>query len=63
MGFADVFANAFLATKISFTNVVSDARENTDNRSTQLADFFGCDERIEHRFFAVGLGFDGRCFT
>jgi len=48
-----VSANAFLATKISFINAVSEI--------TDLADAIGHDTRIGRRFLNAGVGFGGGC--
>ncbi|WP_040839005.1 UDP-glucose dehydrogenase family protein [Nocardia brevicatena] len=56
-----VSANAFLATKISFINAVSEVCEATGADITMLADALGYDERIGRRFLNAGLGFGGGC--
>ncbi|NMN99107.1 UDP-glucose dehydrogenase family protein [Antrihabitans stalactiti] len=56
-----VSANAFLATKISFINAVSEVCEATGADVTQLADALGYDARIGRRFLNAGLGFGGGC--
>ncbi|WP_345494261.1 UDP-glucose dehydrogenase family protein [Nocardia callitridis] len=56
-----VSANAFLATKISFINAVSEVCEATGADVTMLADALGYDERIGRRFLNAGLGFGGGC--
>ncbi|MBC2642733.1 MULTISPECIES: UDP-glucose/GDP-mannose dehydrogenase family protein [unclassified Rhodococcus (in: high G+C Gram-positive bacteria)] len=56
-----VSANAFLATKISFINAISEVCEATGADVTQLADALGYDERIGRRFLNAGLGFGGGC--
>lgn len=56
-----VSANAFLATKISFINAVSEVCEASGGDVTQLADAIGYDERIGRKFLGAGLGFGGGC--
>ncbi|WP_433660370.1 UDP-glucose dehydrogenase family protein [Nocardia sp. CA-128927] len=56
-----VSANAFLATKISFINAVSEVCEATGADVTMLADALGYDARIGRRFLNAGLGFGGGC--
>ena len=56
-----VSANAFLATKISFINAVSEVCEATGADVTALADAIGMDERIGRKFLGAGLGFGGGC--
>lgn len=54
-----VSANAFLATKISFINAISEVCEAVDADVTLLADALGYDARIGRRFLNAGLGFGG----
>ncbi len=56
-----VAANAFLATKISFINAVSEVCEIVGADVTQLADAIGYDDRIGRKFLGAGLGFGGGC--
>ena len=56
-----VSANAFLATKISFINAVSEICEIAGADVTQLADAIGYDDRIGRKFLGAGLGFGGGC--
>ncbi|MGK8511392.1 UDP-glucose dehydrogenase family protein [Nocardia asiatica] len=56
-----VSANAFLATKISFINAVSEVCEATGADVTMLANALGYDQRIGRRFLNAGLGFGGGC--
>jgi len=56
-----VSANAFLATKISFINAVSEVCEITGADVTVLAEALGYDTRIGRRFLNAGLGFGGGC--
>src|SRR3989449_5170053 len=54
-------ANAFLATKISFINMVSDLCEKLDVDVTTVAKGIGLDPRIGRDFLNAGLGFGGSC--
>nr|WP_174257344.1 UDP-glucose/GDP-mannose dehydrogenase family protein [Phytoactinopolyspora alkaliphila] len=56
-----VSANAFLATKISFINAISEICEITGADVTHLADAIGYDDRIGRKFLNAGLGFGGGC--
>lgn len=56
-----VSANAFLATKISFINAMSEIAEATGADVTALADAIGHDARIGRRFLNAGIGFGGGC--
>lgn len=56
-----VSANAFLATKISFINAVSEVCEAAGADVTMLADALGHDPRIGRLFLNAGLGFGGGC--
>lgn len=56
-----VSANAFLATKISFINAISEVCEAVDADVGLLADALGYDVRIGRRFLNAGLGFGGGC--
>ena len=56
-----VAANAFLATKISFINAVSEVCEAAGADVTMLADAIGADKRIGRQFLDAGLGFGGGC--
>lgn len=56
-----VSANAFLATKISFINAVSEICEIAGGDVVALADAIGLDERIGRKFLGAGLGFGGGC--
>ena len=56
-----VSANAFLATKISFINAVSEVCEAAGADVTVVADAIGMDPRIGRRFLNAGLGFGGGC--
>jgi UDPglucose 6-dehydrogenase len=54
-------ANAFLATKISFINAISEVCEASGADVTVLADAIGHDARIGRRFLNAGVGFGGGC--
>jgi UDPglucose 6-dehydrogenase len=56
-----VSANAFLATKISFINAMSEIAEATGADVTALADAIGHDARIGRKFLNAGVGFGGGC--
>jgi UDPglucose 6-dehydrogenase len=58
---AKVAANAFLATKISFINAISEVCEATCADVTMLAGAIGFDKRIGREFLDAGLGFGGGC--
>lgn len=54
-------ANAFLATKISFINAMSEIADAVGADVTALADAIGHDVRIGRRFLNAGVGFGGGC--
>ncbi len=54
-------ANAFLATKISYINMMAEICEASGADVTKLARAIGMDERIGGKFLAAGLGFGGGC--
>ncbi|MDO4888424.1 MAG: UDP-glucose/GDP-mannose dehydrogenase family protein [Actinomycetaceae bacterium] len=56
-----VAANAFLATKISFINAMSQACDATGADVTRLAEAIGLDDRIGAKFLRAGIGFGGGC--
>ncbi|OBH50077.1 UDP-glucose/GDP-mannose dehydrogenase family protein [Mycobacterium sp. E2479] len=56
-----VSANAFLATKISFINAISEVCEAAGADVSLLADALGYDARIGRQFLNAGLGFGGGC--
>ena len=56
-----IAANAFLATKISFINAMSEIAEATGANVTELADAIGYDARIGRKFLNAGVGFGGGC--
>jgi len=55
-------ANAFLATKISFTNEVANLCELVGADVGEVAYGIGLDERIGPRFLSAGIGWGGSCF-
>ena len=55
-------ANAFLATKISFINMVADLCEKLGADVTGVARGIGLDPRIGPDFLNPGIGFGGYCF-
>ncbi|EUA42812.1 nucleotide sugar dehydrogenase family protein [Mycobacterium xenopi 3993] len=56
-----VSANAFLATKISFINAISEVCEAAGADVRVLADALGHDPRIGRQCLNAGLGFGGGC--
>ncbi|WP_067198769.1 UDP-glucose dehydrogenase family protein [Microbacterium sp. XT11] len=54
-------ANAFLATKISFINAMSEIAEAAGADVAMLADALGHDDRIGRRYLGSGIGFGGGC--
>ena len=56
-----VAANAFLATKISFINAMSEIADVSGANVTELADAIGFDVRIGRKFLNAGVGFGGGC--
>ncbi len=55
-------ANAFLATKISFINMVADLCDQVGADVEQVARGLGLDPRISPEFLSAGIGFGGYCF-
>jgi UDPglucose 6-dehydrogenase len=55
-------ANAFLATKISFINEISQLCENTGADVHSVAKGMGLDGRIGRKFLHAGPGYGGSCF-
>jgi UDPglucose 6-dehydrogenase len=55
-------ANAFLSTKISFINMISDICESVGADVQKVADGIGLDPRIGRQFLNAGIGFGGYCF-
>jgi len=56
-----VAANAFLATKISFINAMSEVADAVGADVTHLAEAIGHDPRIGRKFLNAGVGFGGGC--
>jgi UDPglucose 6-dehydrogenase len=56
-----VAANSFLATKISFINVMAEMCEASGADVIKLAEAIGIDERIGRKFLSPGIGFGGGC--
>lgn len=57
-----VTANAFLATKISFTNATAKLADASGADITEVMNGVGADPRIGRSFLYAGLGFGGGCF-
>lgn len=55
-------ANAFLATKISFINEVSNICEKVGANVDDVANGMGQDNRIGSQFLNAGIGYGGSCF-
>jgi len=55
-------ANAFLATKISFINMLTELAEKTGGNIRDIATGIGLDSRIGPRFLHAGIGYGGSCF-
>jgi UDPglucose 6-dehydrogenase len=55
-------ANAFLSTKISFINMVSDLCEKVGADVSAVARGIGLDSRIGPQFLGAGIGYGGYCF-
>lgn len=55
-------SNAFLATKISFINMLTELTEVTGADIRDVAKGMGLDERIGPRFLHAGIGYGGSCF-
>lgn len=55
-------SNAFLATKISFINELSNYTEAVDADISAVAKGLGLDTRIGPRFLHAGIGYGGSCF-
>jgi len=55
-------ANAFLATKISFINEISQICERTGADVKAVARGMGLDKRIGPKFLNAGIGYGGSCF-
>lgn len=55
-------ANAFLATKISFINLIAKLCDKTGADIKKVAKGLGLDPRIGREFLGAGLGYGGSCF-
>ncbi len=55
-------SNAFLASKISFINALSQICEKVGADVTEVASGMGLDKRIGRPFLDAGLGYGGSCF-
>jgi UDPglucose 6-dehydrogenase len=55
-------SNAFLATKISFSNEIGNLCKEIGIDSYDVFEGVGLDTRINSKFFKSGLGFGGSCF-
>ncbi len=55
-------SNAFLATKISFINMLTPLCEITDANIRDVAKGMGLDNRIGPKFLHAGIGYGGSCF-
>ncbi|ENQ3078368.1 UDP-glucose/GDP-mannose dehydrogenase family protein [Bacillus cereus] len=55
-------SNAFLATKISFINEISNICEKVQANVTEVAAGMGIDKRIGPHFLQAGIGYGGSCF-
>ena len=55
-------SNAFLATKISFINEISNICEKVGADVTEVAEGMGMDRRIGFFFMQAGIGYGGSCF-
>ena len=55
-------SNAFLATKISFINVVANICEAVGADVQEVARGMGLDSRIGSKFLQAGIGYGGSCF-
>lgn len=56
-------ANAFLATKVSFINMIADVCDSVGADVVTLATALGYDSRIGHESLRAGLGFGGGCLS
>ncbi|UOR11307.1 UDP-glucose dehydrogenase family protein [Halobacillus amylolyticus] len=55
-------SNAFLATKISFINEISNICERLGANVEDVANGMGLDKRIGDKFLNAGIGYGGSCF-
>lgn len=56
-----VAANSFLATKISFINMIAEVAEVAGADTSKLAKAIGYDDRIGSKFLKNGIGYGGGC--
>jgi UDPglucose 6-dehydrogenase len=54
-------SNAYLATKVSFINAMSELCDASGADVTELSEVMGMDPRIGNRYLHAGLGFGGGC--
>jgi UDPglucose 6-dehydrogenase len=54
-------SNAYLATKVSFINAMSELCDASGADVTELSEAMGMDPRIGNRYLHAGLGFGGGC--
>jgi len=55
-------ANTFLATKISFANLIAETCEKSGANALEVLEAIGLDKRIGNQFLNPGIGFGGSCF-
>lgn len=55
-------ANTFLATKISFANLIAQTCEEAGADALEVLEAIGLDKRIGNQFLKPGIGFGGSCF-
>jgi UDPglucose 6-dehydrogenase len=55
-------SNAFLATKVSFINMLTELCEKTGANIRDIAKGIGLDNRIGPKFLHAGIGYGGSCF-
>lgn len=55
-------SNAFLATKISFINEISNICEKVNADIEEVAVGMGMDSRVGNQFLRAGIGYGGSCF-
>ncbi|UCH34365.1 MAG: UDP-glucose/GDP-mannose dehydrogenase family protein [Armatimonadota bacterium] len=56
-------SNSFLATKVSFINVIADICEEVGADVSAVAHGMGADRRIGHEYLQPGLGYGGSCLS
>ena len=54
--------NAYITTKLSFANMISDACDNIKANKEIILDSIGSDTRIGNKYFQPGYSFGGPCF-